>query len=66
MRTENHSTYTGIIFIANINIYDKTNACVSYVLEKMKDEMKDTTLRLIGFTGLKIFDQFGTKGNTSI
>ena len=50
----------------HINIYNKTDACVSYILERVKDEMKDTTLKLVGSTGLTIFDQFGTKVSNSI
>lgn len=40
MGMENH---TGIILYCYIklNIYNKTDACVSYVLERVKNEMKD-------------------------
>lgn len=49
--------------LVQINIYSETDACISYVQEKVREEMVDPSLTLVGTSGLKYHDNDGTKGN---
>lgn len=49
---------------AHINLYTEEEACVSYVQRKVCEEMADTNLVIVGSTGLVIFDQEGTRGQS--
>jgi len=47
----------------HINIYSEADACIAYIQEKVRDEMIDPSLTLVGTSGLTYHDNDGTKGN---
>ena len=47
---------------AHINIYSEEQACVDYITSKVRSEMGDETLVLVGPNGLLYYDQDGTRG----
>ena len=46
----------------HINIYNKSEACVSHIQERVREEMGDQSLLLVGSNGLMFFDQEATRG----
>ena len=46
----------------HINIYNENEACVSYIQERVREEMGDQSLLLVGSNGLMFFDQETTRG----
>ena len=46
----------------HVNIYSEEQACVTYLLHKIREEMLEEDLVLVGASGLVIYDQDGTKG----
>ena len=46
-----------------INIQNEEDACISYIQEKVREEMNDHTLCIVGTSGLLYHDNEGTKGN---
>jgi len=46
----------------HINIYHDVDACISYVQEKVRDEMNNNTLCLVGTSGFLYQDNDGTRG----
>ena len=46
---------------AYINIYSEEQACVDYIISKVRSEMGDETLVLVGPNGLFYYDQDGTR-----
>lgn len=48
---------------SHINIYREEDACVAFIEERVRQEMGDETLKLVGTTGLVYYEQEGTTGN---
>lgn len=46
----------------HVNIYNNNQACVTYIMEKVREEMQNETLKLVGTNGLVFYDQEGTQG----
>ena len=46
----------------HINIYNENEACVSHTQERVREEMEDKLLLLVGSNGLMFFDQEATRG----
>ena len=46
----------------HVNIYSEEQACVTYLLHKIREEMVEEDLVLVGLSGLVIYDQDGTRG----
>ena len=47
---------------AHVNIYTEEQACVPYIIERVKEEMTDENLVLTNGSGLVLYDQEGTRG----
>ena len=54
LRLHNHTVH--------VNIYSEEQACVTYLLHKIREEMVEEDLVLVGLSGLVIYDQDGTRG----
>ena len=54
LRLHNHTVH--------VNIYSEEQACVTYLLHKIREEMVEEDLVLVGASGLVIYDQDGTRG----
>lgn len=48
----------------HVNIYSEEQACVTYVIAKIREEMETEDLVIVGPSGLVVYDQEGTRGNT--
>ena len=46
----------------HVNIYSEEQACVTYLLHKIRQEMVEEYLVLVGASGLVIYDQDSTRG----
>ena len=46
----------------HVNIYQEEQACVTYILSKIREEMQMEDLVLVGTSGLVLYDQEGTRG----
>ena len=46
----------------HINICNENEACVSQIQERVREEMEDQSLLLVGSNGLMFFDQEATRG----
>ena len=46
----------------HINIHNENEACVSHIQERVREEMGDQSLLLVGSNGLMFFDQEATRG----
>ena len=46
----------------HVNIYNDDQACIPYIEGKIREEMEDEDLVLVGPSGLIIYDQDGTRG----
>ena len=49
-------------YTVHVNIYSEEQACVTYLLHKIRQEMVEEDLVLVGASGLVIYDQDGTRG----
>ena len=47
----------------HINLYVEEEACITNIQLKVREEMADNKLVIVGANGLVIFDQEGTRGN---
>ena len=54
LRLHNHTVH--------VNIYREDQACVTYLLHKICEEMVEEDLVLVGSSGLVIYEQDGTRG----
>ena len=54
LRLHNHTVH--------VNICSKEQACVTYLLHKIREEMVEEDLMLVESSGLVIYDQDGTRG----
>ena len=54
LRLHNHTVH--------VNIYSEEQACIIYLLRKIREEMVEEDLVLVGASGLVIYDQDGTRG----
>ena len=54
LRLHNHTVH--------VNIYSEEQACVTNLLHKIREEMVEEDLVLVGLSGLVIYDQDGTRG----
>ena len=54
LRSHNHTVH--------VNMYREEQACVTYLLHKIREEMVKEDLVLVGSFGLVIYDQDGTRG----
>lgn len=48
---------------AHINLYTEEQATVGFITSKVRDEMIDQTLVIVGPNGLRFYDQDGTRGD---
>lgn len=46
----------------HINIYKENEACVGYIKRRVREEMRNDSLVLVGSNGLVFYDQEGTRG----
>ena len=46
----------------HINVQNENEACVSHIQERIREEMGDQLLLLVGSNGLMFFDQEATRG----
>ena len=49
-------------YTLHVNIYSEEQACVTYLLHKIREEMVEEDLVLAGASGLVIYDQDATRG----
>ena len=47
----------------HVNILDENEACVQFLEDKVRRQMGDDTLVLVGTNGLKYYEQEGTRGS---
>ena len=50
-------------FTAHINLYVEEEACITNIQLKVRKEMTDKKLAIVGANGLVILDQEATRGN---
>ena len=48
---------------AHVNLYTEEEATVGHIMLKVREEMGNENLILVGTNGLTIYDQEGTRGN---